>query len=429
MVIANKLLIAHKVLSSVVYNKKNLTESLSLIPKETDNKAFIAEVCFGVCRYYHHLLWLQSELLDKPLKEKDEPDIRLCLCLGLYQLLWMSVPAAVVVNNSVELIKELKKSSAQGLVNACLRRFIAKQGSDNCFPSKKTHFSHPKWFAKLVARAWQDKSDAILEANNKRAPMVLRVNQQKISRVEYLDLLDNADIKVSSTSGSPESITLEKHVAVVSLPKFLEGFISVQSQSAQWAAHLLELEPKLTVLDACSAPGMKATHLLECEPSLKLDVLELNEKRAKKIKENFSRLQLYANLLIGDATSPSTWWDGKQFDRILCDAPCSATGVIRKHPDIKVLRSKEEFEHIVKIQALMLRSLWPLLKKGGIFLYATCSILPAENEEQISQFLEETPNAKSLSLPKELGEGLEYGVQRFPYQSEGFYYAKLQKIK
>jgi 16S rRNA (cytosine967-C5)-methyltransferase len=425
---ANKLLIAYKVLVSVIEQKRHLTEALSLLPNELENKAFVAELCFGVCRYYHHLLWLQSTILEKPLKGKDEREVRLCLCLGMYQLLWMNVPAAVVVNNSVELIKDLQKSSAKGLINACLRKTLTRLESEDCRPSNKTHYSHPKWFSKLVTKAWGERSARILEANNQRAPMVLRVNQQKITQAEYVSLLEQEGISIAALGQTNEAIILSKNTPVSKLPKFQEGFVSVQSESAQWAAHLLDLEPNLRVLDACSAPGMKTTHLLECEPSLQVSALELNKARALKIKENLARLEFQAELILGDAATPNGWWDGRQFDRILCDVPCTATGVIRKHPDIKVLRTKDELELVVKTQAEILNALWPLLKKGGMLLYATCSILPAENELQLRQFLENNKDAKVLSLPSELGEWQGSGAQRFPYQSEGFYYAKLMKV-
>lgn len=418
---------AYQVLQTVMTDKTHIKDALSIVP-ETENKAFIAEICYGVIRYYHHFLWVQSELLAKPLKAKDETIMTLVLAIGFYQLQFLRLPNAVIVNETVTLTKTLKKPQCAALVNACLRRFSDESERHNYSVSEKTHFSHPKWIAKAIRKAWPEKANAILKANNQIPNLVLRVNGQKIKRDAYLDLLHLEDINASINPYFPDALFLEKSIAAEKLPKFSEGFVSIQSASAQLTPDLLDLAPNLKVLDACAAPGMKTCHLLEREPSLDLTALDVSATRLEKVKENLSRLGFKAKVICQDAKEIDGWWDKKTFDRILCDVPCSATGVIRKHPEIKLFRKKADVMAVLEMQKALLNRLWPLLKVGGIFLYATCSLLDEENDLQIQAFLEKYTDAKLIPIEKEQGISTKFGLARLPMDGEGFYFAKLMKI-
>jgi len=298
--------------------------------------------------------------------------------------------------------------------------------------NKKTDYlySHPYWLIKRLKQAWPEHWQQVCAANNERAPMSLRVNAQRNSRDDYLQQLTAADISASNCPHSVYGIKLEKPANVETLPGFGDGLCSVQDEAAQLAATLLQLEPGQHVLDACAAPGGKTCHLRELEPQLaSLTALELDAERATRIHQNLERLQLNAKVVEGDASQPEQWWDQQHYDRILLDAPCSATGVIRRHPDIKLLRHDEDIAALAELQLQILSALWPLLKPRGILLYATCSVLPDENEQVLEKFLSQHSDVEILPIDADWGLAGPAGRQLFPQPQghDGFYYARIQK--
>jgi 16S rRNA (cytosine967-C5)-methyltransferase len=424
---------ATRLLTSVVKNQQSLA---SLLPYQPDSlsvqdQALLQELCFGVCRWYQRLNAQIDMLLDKPLKAKDT-DVKILLLLGLYQLEFTRIPSHAAISETVQACKQLKKASASGLINAILRRSQREKEAMLDSLNKKTDYlySHPYWLIKRLKQAWPDHWQQICAANNERAPMSLRVNAQRNSRDNYQHQLTGAGIKASNCSYSNYGISLEKPANVETLPGFGDGRCSVQDEAAQLAATLLQLEPGQHVLDACAAPGGKTCHLLELEPQLaSLTALELDAERAKRIHQNLDRLQLNANVIEGDASQPDDWWDEQSYDRILLDAPCSATGVIRRHPDIKLLRRDEDIAALAELQLQILHALWSLLKPHGILLYATCSVLPDENEQVIAAFLEQQGDAEILPIEATWGFAGAAGRQLFPQSQghDGFYYARIQK--
>lgn len=424
---------ATKLLTSVVKHQQSLA---SLLPYQPDNlsvadQALLQELCFGVCRWYQRLSAQIDMLLDKPLKTKDT-DVKILLLLGLYQLEFTRIPAHAAISETVQACKQLKKASASGLVNAILRRSQRDKETMLESLSKKTDYvySHPYWLIKRLKQAWPENWQDICAANNERAPMTLRINAQRNSRADYLQQLTDANINATNSPYSEFGINLEKPANVETLPGFGEGLCSVQDEAAQLAATLLQLEPGQHVLDACAAPGGKTCHLRELEPQLaSLTALEIDAERAKRIHQNLDRLQLKANVVEGDASQPEQWWDQQRYDRILLDAPCSATGVIRRHPDIKLLRRDEDIAALAELQLQILCALWPLLRAHGILLYATCSVLPDENEQVIAQFLAQHSDAQILPIEADWGIAGPAGRQLFPQPQghDGFYYARIQK--
>jgi len=424
---------ATRLLTSVVKHQQSLA---SLLPYQPDSlsvqdQALLQELCFGVCRWYQRLNAQIDMLLDKPLKAKDT-DVKVLLLLGLYQLEFTRIPAHAAISETVQACKQLKKASASGLINAILRRSQREKEAMLDSLNKKTDYlySHPYWLIKRLKQAWPEHWQQVCAANNERAPMSLRVNAQRNSRNDYLQQLTAADISARNCPHSVYGITLEKPANVETLPGFGDGRCSVQDEAAQLAATLLQLEPGQHVLDACAAPGGKTCHLRELEPQLaSLTALELDAERATRIHQNLERLQLNAKVVEGDASQPEQWWDHQHYDRILLDAPCSATGVIRRHPDIKLLRHDEDIAALAELQLQILSALWPLLKPRGILLYATCSVLPDENEQVLKKFLSQHSDVEILPIDAGWGIAGPAGRQLFPQPQghDGFYYARIQK--
>ena len=291
--------------------------------------------------------------------------------------------------------------------------------------------AHPRWLQKALKKFWPEQYEAICAANNAHPPMTLRVNRRHDSRDAYLEELNRVGFEATACEFSRDGINLVQPCDVRELPGFAEGRVSVQDEAAQLAADLLELAPNQRVLDACCAPGGKTCHLMEAEPALAgVVAVDLEESRLVRVRENLARLQLDAQLFAADARDTAKWWDGKPFQRILLDAPCSATGVIRRHPDIKLTRTAEDIEALAQLQAELLDALWATLEVGGVMVYATCSVMPQENSEQIAAFLGRTPGARELDLPGPWGIKQPHGRQLLAQQGghDGFYYAKLIKI-
>lgn len=433
---ANPRALAAKTLEAVIvhgrYLDTALGETLSPLPSgRGHDAALIQEMTYGTLRWFDQLAAISALLLGKPLKSKDQ-DVYALLLIGLYQLLHMRVATHAAVKETVEAAAALKKAWAKNLLNACLRSFLreetgiqARIAADPC-----ASFSHPLWLLQEIQRHWPQNWTTILAANNERPPMMLRVNRQRSTRTQYLQRLALAGIGATPHPFGDTAIVLRTPMAVQELPGFTSGDVSVQDAAAQSAVPLLDLPVGARVLDACAAPGGKTGHLLEqAAGSIELTALDREPERVGLIGENLARLGLNAKTIIGDAARPSDWWDGRAFDRILADVPCSATGVIRRHPDIKRRRRPDDLPKLVEGQSRILEGLWPLLKPGGKLLYATCSILPVENENQMTAFLERHPDAAEEILHMDAGRARVIGRQILPGEAgmDGFYYARLRK--
>ncbi|WP_095182319.1 16S rRNA (cytosine(967)-C(5))-methyltransferase RsmB [Pseudomonas sp. Irchel 3F6] len=430
----NPRLAAAKALAAVLSGKASLNSSLptQLDKVEDRDRGFTQDLAFGTARWQPRLSALAEKLLQKPFKAADA-DVEALLLVGLYQLLYTRVPAHAAIGETVGCADKLKKPWAKGLLNAVLRN--AQRESETIFAELErdpvVRTAHPRWLQKSLKAFWPEQWEAISAANNAHPPMILRVNRRHHSRDAYLALLGETGIAATPCVYSRDGIVLEAAADVRSLPGFAEGWISVQDEAAQLAADLLDLAPGQRVLDACCAPGGKTCHILEAEPALAgVVAVDLEAKRLVRVKENLERLGLNAELIAADGRDIDKWWDGKPFQRILLDAPCSATGVIRRHPDIKLTRQPDDIVALAQLQGELLDAMWKTLEVGGILLYATCSTLPTENTEVIAAFLERTPGARELDLATAAGIKQPHGRQLLAQQGghDGFYYAKLIKI-
>ncbi len=424
---------AVRVIEQVMGHHRSLS---AVLPQFQDlvadrDRALLQELSYGTLRWYGYLQAIAAELLNKPLKSRDQ-DIFYLVLVGLYQLIYMRIPAHAVVDETVSVTDRLNKRWAKGLVNAVLRSW---QRGHTDIEARLLHnqtalSSHPDWLLEMLQAAWPEQWQQIVQANNERPPMTLRINQQRISRDDYLRTLRDSNTSAQVTRFAHAGITLDSPQDVFSLPGFSDGEVSVQDEAAQLATECLDPQPGDRVLDACAAPGGKGMHVLESQPALQqLVALDVDKARTQRVHENLHRLQLQAEVVCADAVRPDTWWDGELFDRILLDAPCSASGVIRRHPDIKWLRQAQDIQKLQKLQQAILVAIWPLLKPGGILLYVTCSVSPEENSEQIKQFLAHTPDAHENKIEVAWGHACEYGRQVLPGEDrmDGFYYARLVK--
>ncbi|MBA6118243.1 16S rRNA (cytosine(967)-C(5))-methyltransferase RsmB [Pseudomonas sp. NC26] len=430
----NPRLAAARALAAVLSGKASLNSSLPAQLDKVDerDRGLTQDLAFGTARWQPRLDLLAAQLLQKPFKAADA-DVQALLLVGLYQLFYTRIPAHAAIGETVGCADKLKKPWAKGLLNAVLRRaqregeaLLAGMERD---PVVRT--AHPRWLQKALKAFWPEQWEAICAANNAHPPMILRVNRRHHSRDAYLALLAEAGVGASACQYSRDGIVLAEACDVRSLPGFAQGWVSVQDEAAQLCADLLELAPGQRVLDACCAPGGKTCHLLEAETGLAHVVaIDLEAKRLTRVRENLDRLQLDAELIACDARDTASWWDGKPFQRILLDAPCSATGVIRRHPDIKLTRQADDIPALAALQGELLDALWPTLEVGGMLLYATCSSLPTENTEVIEAFLTRTPGARELDLATEAGVRQPHGRQLLAQEGghDGFYYANLIKI-
>lgn len=389
------------------------------------DKAFVVHLCFGTLRYYFLLRTLLQQWLKQPLKPKDA-DIEMLMLIGLYQLFFTDIAHHAVLNETVAACQQLKKIWAKNLCNAILRQ-ATKSPKPSMQAATALEQTHPHWLVKTLKTHYEDWQN-ILAANQAHPPLTLRVNLNKITRPEYLTLLAEAKLSGQPLTASKSAIQLDTPTAVENLPGFNEGLISVQDVSAQLCLDLLELEDGMRVLDACAAPGGKAAHILETH-QVQLLAIDNDAYRVQMLQNTFSRLQLNGTVLEADAALPHTWWDGERFDRILIDAPCSGTGVIRRHPDIKVLRTPENIEMLASKQNTILERLWALLKPNGILIYATCSILPIENSDRVDLFLKHHSDALHLPIMANWGIAQKWGRQILPGNEnmDGFYYARIKK--
>ena len=416
-----------------------LPEALEQHP--CDDRALVQALCFGVCRHYTWLDQIANQLIRQPFKPKDS-DLHGLLLVGLFQLYHMRIPDHAAISETVEAARQLKKTWVVKVLNGMLRR-VQREKSElaaRISTSLAVTYSHPQWLVDMISAAWPAQAEKVLAANNEAAPMTLRVNERLFSADDYLKQLQTANIGAQTSTLSPGAIVLQQPVAVDTLPGFSEGSCSVQDEAAQLAAHILDPQPGDRVLDACAAPGGKTTHLLEKQPEVsRLIAVDNDPRRAGRIQENLDRLSLSAEIVCDDLLQfcQQARTNQQQFDRILLDVPCSATGVIRRHPDIKWLRKRKDIAALATTQLALLKACWELLRPDGILLYATCSILPQENERVVNQFLkaEGTAREEVIVLTPEQNQRLQQtacatGRQLLPEigGSDGFYYAKLRKI-
>lgn len=393
-----------------------LDETLRSNPHwKSAERGALQDLSFGTLRYYGQLRAVLQQLLQKP---PEDSRVTLLLLVALYQLQYSQATQYTVVDQAVRAAHHLNSRLA-GLCNAVLRNFLRRQDEllRKAETSLEGRYSHPQWWIKqLMAQYGPEVAGQILQAGNQHPPMTLRVNLRHHTLAEYQALLQHDGLAAQPLSDT--ALLLDKAVGVDELPGFRQGWVSVQDAGAQQAAGLLDVQDGMRVLDACAAPGGKTAHLLE-RHAIELHALDHDGKRLKRVADNLHRLQLSAKLLTGDAAQPATWWDGQPYQRILADVPCSASGVVRRHPDIKWLRRPEDLASFAAQQLRIVQALWPLLAPGGKLLYVTCSVFAAENEEVVSAFLAQQTNARRLPCAGQLLPS--------PTQ-DGFFYALLEKI-
>jgi 16S rRNA (cytosine967-C5)-methyltransferase len=394
-----------------------LSRHASLSPQQ---RAAAQDMSYGTLRFYGQLRAILDLLLQKPVQDAA---VRALLLVALYQLEYSRSAEHAVVDHAVRAAEALKKPWAKGLVNAVLRNFLRQRGAllERAAAGEEGRYSHPQWWIDKLRRVYPDDWATLLETNNQHPPMTLRVNALATSTEAYLGLLQQQGIEGQQVGEN--AILLDQPVPVDKLPGFGEGMASVQDAGAQFAARLLDVADGMRVLDACAAPGGKAAHLLELA-RIELTALDSDPARLKKVQQTLQRLKLEAHCLAGNAARPEEWWDGKAFQRILADVPCSASGVVRRHPDIKWLRREADIAAFAAQQAEILDALWRVLGRGGKLLYATCSVFAEENQQQIAQFLVRHEDAQCLPLSLPAAKD----GQLMPNdQHDGFYYALLLK--
>lgn len=417
-------LAASKIVQQVLVDGRNLNqvldESLRRKPVWTPaQRAALQDLSYGTLRFYGQLNAVSAALLHKPLSDQR---IYYVLLVALYQLQYSKAAQHAVVDHAVRSAQMLNAKTS-GLVNAILRNFLRGQADllERAARHPTGRYSYPQWWIDELQAQYGERSGAILEAGNQHPPMTLRVNQRRNTTADYLAQLSQHDIPARLIE--PDALQLDKPVPVDKLPGFFDGLVSVQDAGAQYAAHLLDAHDGTRVLDACAAPGGKTAHILE-RAAVHMLALDKDEQRLQRVAQNFQRLGLDAQLAVGDAAQPDAWWDGRPFERILADVPCSATGVVRRHPDIKWLRRPADLAGFAAQQLDILRALWRLLGQDGKLLYATCSIFNQENENVVSAFLAQRPDARRLPITM---PNTKQGQLLPDDQHDGFFYALLHK--
>ena len=418
------------VIYQILEHGKSSRECLERVQRRHNvrDNAWLQEMSLGVMRRLPILQhWLRG-LLDRPLKGNKKVVEHLIL-LGLYQLHYSRVSSHAAVGETVAAASYLGATSLKGLVNAVLRNFQRESLGDKPIENPIIESGLPKWLFKAIENAYGEDASSVREATNAMAPIWLRVNKQKTSLTAFTAALDNINVAYTTSEEHGDAVILQKREDITALPGFDDGHFAVQDGAAQLAAHYLQAKAGERILDCCAAPGGKTGHIAENTPDVGyLLALDADATRLKRVEENMTRLQHTVDIKQGDATAPDTWWDGELFDRILLDAPCSATGVIRRHPDIRWLRKSSDIDNLAALQRQILDTLWALLKPGGTMLYATCSILPQENTQQIQQFLAQTPDAQLSPVTKtETTERPGRQILPGEQQMDGFYYARLVK--
>jgi 16S rRNA (cytosine967-C5)-methyltransferase len=390
----------------------------------TQQRAGIQDLSFGTLRFLGYLDALLEALLDKPLRDDQLASL---LRVALYQLEFTRAAEHAIVDQAVRACAQSGRTAAKGLVNAVLRNFLRRRAelSAHARHSDIGRFSYPRWWIDKLRHQYPQNYAAILDAGNLHPPLTLRVNRRRTTTTAYLAQL--AANGIGARVVGETAVLLDRPRPVASIPGFSEGLVSVQDAAAQCAAPLLDLRPGQAVLDACAAPGGKMAHLLELA-DVSLTAIDSDASRLERVCANLRRLGLAARVVCGDACDPGGWWDGRRFDRILADVPCSASGVVRRHPDIKWLRRAADIAQFAHGQARMLDALWQLLASGGKLLYATCSVFHEENQLQVEQFVDRHRDAHCPTLPGAATNPQQPAGQILPDERhDGFFYALLQK--
>jgi len=418
---------AAQAVEQVVEQGQSLSQVLPALQQQISDKdkSLLQELCFGVLRTLPQLNWLINKLMSRPMTGKQRT-VHYLIMVGFYQLLHTRIPPHAALAETVEGAVVIKRPQLKGLINGVLRQFQRQQEELlEEFTRSDERFLHPAWLLKRLQKAYPTQWEAIIDANNARPPMWLRVNRHHHSRDEWLALLAEAGMEGFAHADYPDAVRLASPAPVHALPGFDQGWVTVQDASAQGCMTFLEPQNGEQILDLCAAPGGKTTHILEVAPDAQVLAVDVDEQRLSRVYDNLKRLGMKAEVKQGDGRFPAQWCGEQLFDRILLDAPCSATGVIRRHPDIKWLRRDRDIAELAKLQAEILDAVWPHLKQGGTLVYATCSILPEENSQQVAAFLARTPDAR-LSVT---GTPDRPGQQNLPgmEDGDGFFYAKLIK--
>ena len=387
------------------------------------------EIAYGTCRHFPHIDWHLGMLLERPLRKKDRI-LHFLMAVGVYQIEHMRTPDYAVLNETVRAASSLGRDWARKLINAVLRNYLRERNPGK-LPEMPEHQVHAftEFLFDLIRSDWPERYLEIAKASNARPPLTLRVNLAKTSRDKAIQALKENAMACTATRDSPAGLTLSSPVPVKQIPGFCQGEVSVQDESAQLAALELGCDTNLNVLDACAAPGGKTTHLIELlGEGRSITAVDL-DSRCTLIHQNLARLGLNANVVAGDLLKPETWWDGNPYDRILLDVPCSGSGVIRRHPDIKYRRKPRDLDTLHDLQASLLASVWKLLCPGGYVLYVTCSILHRENDGVIADFVAQGDDREVLAIEKIPGVATRFGMQRLPGfgDGDGFYYCKIRK--
>ena len=418
------------IVTAVVHDGRSLSQvapaALRAIPTERD-RAFVQACAFGVLRHYHALKARLAALMPKPLRRKDA-DLEALLLVGLYQIEHMEVATHAAVSATVDGARELDKDWACRLINGVLR--AALRTPPAAVDASNALREFPQWMTARIRHDWPDEWQSVLEHSNAQAPLTLRINLQRSSVAAYTALLDKVAITYTAGRQARGAVHLLTPTVVTALPHFNDGYVSVQDEAAQLAAELIAPLAGERVLDACAAPGGKTAHLLELGgTALALLAIDSSAARLVRVRENLTRLALDCEIINADAGNPATWWNGRPFDKILLDAPCSALGVMRRHPDIRLRRSAADIVAATKEQRRLLHALWPLLADDGRLLYATCSILRAENDDIIDTLLDQHHDAHIVPVPVEAGRLTRHGRQILPGDADmdGFYYCLLTK--
>jgi 16S rRNA (cytosine967-C5)-methyltransferase len=433
---ANLRALAARCTFAVVDKGRSLSDELpqQIAKIDIKDKGLLQELCYGVLRHLPELEHDVRDFIKKPFSGKQRVG-HFLLLVGIYQIKYTRIPDHAAFNETVFACKPLKCDHLKGVINGVLRNFQRQQTqlagkSLPTEPSKVPEavaFNHPSWFIKKLQSGYPDSWQDIVKANMQRPPMWLRVNVLHHSIEEYLTLLVAEKIDYSYVDEKSSAIRLTDAIDVNNLPGFQLGWVSIQDGAAQQAALLLDCQPDDNVLDCCAAPGGKTCHILEYSPKIKaLTAIDIEESRLLRVHENLQRLNLQAQVITADAATPEKWWNGVLFDRILLDAPCSGTGVIRRHPDIKWLRKSQDIAVLADLQQDILKNVWSLLKPGGTLLYATCSVLPEENSQQVQRFVAENSDAEHISITNNVND-IGWQILSNDNSMDGFYYAKLIK--
>jgi 16S rRNA (cytosine967-C5)-methyltransferase len=420
---------AARVLAAVVVRGRSLKAELTAaLPQLVDarDRALVEAICYAAVRRLPAYEAALGSWMQRPPGARDA-ELRGVLLAGLAQLDGLGLPAHAALSATVDACRVLGRSRQAGMVNAVLRR-AQREG----VPAVAADASWPQWLRSQIQADWGEDAPAVFMASAQPAPMWLRVNRLSSSREDYQARLAASGLQADVDTRLADALRLDVAVAVTQLPGFAEGAVSVQDGSAQQVADLFELAPGMRVLDACAAPGGKSAHLLEREPALRLTALDIDKRRLQRVHDALQRIGMpsAASLIVADASDLDAWWDGQQYDAVLLDAPCSATGIVRRQPDVLLHRRAQDVQALCGLQAKLLDALWRTLGQGGQLVYTTCSVLAQENRLQIAAFLARTPDAVAEPLPEAYGRCSGMGRQRLPgeYGCDGFFYARLRRM-